>query len=324
MSPLTEVSGYIADRLHQLPQAEDLALLFPGQGSQKAGMGKDIAAISPVARDVFHVADATLGESLSRLCFEGPDDELTRTANAQPAILATSIAHLVAALEAGALTSRPACAAGHSLGEYSALVAAGSLDFRDALSLVRERGLLMEEAGAEGGTMAAIVAVDEETVREICRLAGVELANLNSESQFVIGGEGKAVERACQMAKERGGRGLPIQVSGAFHTSLIASAADRFAAVVDKVAMRDPEVPVLSNVAAQPMHTAVEVRDDLQRQIRSPVLWQQSIEAMRRSGVTTFVEIGGRVLTAMLKRSYPEASAQALDGATALASPTNV
>ena len=324
MSPLPEVSAYVRDRLLGLPRAHDLAFIFPGQGSQKAGMGKEIAGLSATARDVFRAADDTLGARFSTLCFEGPDEELTRTANAQPAILATSIAHLVAAVETGTVTHCPAFVAGHSLGEYTALVVAGSLEFQDALLLVRERGRLMEEAGAQGGTMAAIVALNEETVREICDLSGAELANCNSPSQFVIGGAAAAVERACALAKEGGGRSLPVQVSGAFHTSLMAPAADQFAAVIDEAAIRDPKMPVVSNVTARPMTAAAEVRDDLRRQVRSPVLWHQSIETMKSAGVAAFVEIGARVLTAILKRSYPELSSQAWDSAAALASPTNV
>ncbi len=325
MTSGSDVSTYITSKLHRATADPALALYFPGQGSQKAGMGKDLVQASPAARRVFETADDVLGTALSRLCFEGPGDELTRTSNAQPAILATSIAVLAAALESGAIEKRPAFMAGHSLGEYTALAAAGALSFEDALLLVRERGRLMEKAGTEQpGTMAAIVAMAEDAVEDVCRESGAEVCNYNLASQIVIGGTPEAVERACRLAKERGGRGLPLSVSGAFHTSLMKTAAAEFAAALEKAAIGEPAIPVIGNVSGRPLATAAEAASDLREQILRPVRWQQSITYMIERGVAAFVEVGpGRVLTQMLKRAAPDLIAVSIDGAAALASPAN-
>lgn len=322
----TGPSALVAGRLHQAPTDPRLALCFPGQGSQKPGMGRDTAETSAAARTVFEAADDVLGMPLSRLCFEGPEEELIRTANAQPAILVTSLALLAAAVENNTIDRRPRLCAGHSLGEYTALVAAGSLAFEDALRLVRERGRLMEEAGREQpGTMAAVVGLNDGDVEEICAETGAELCNYNSLGQVVIGGAPEAVERACRLAKERGGRGLALRVSGAFHTSLMEAAASRFAQALERTAIADPAVPVVGNVSGKPLLTAEDVMRELREQIRRPVLWQQSIERMIGEGVTTFVEVGpGRVLTTMLKRAAPQVKAIAIDGAGALTSAGDV
>ena len=294
----------IVDRLIALPLDQSLAVIFPGQGSQKVGMGLEACAASATARAVYEIADQTLGFALSSLCAEGPADELTLTANAQPAILATSIAILVGALEGGDLDRRPAFAAGHSLGQYSALVAAGSLALEDALRLVRERGQLMGEA--KTGTLAAIVGLDEQTVTEICQESGAEVANYNAPTQTVVGGTPVAVERACALAKERGGRGIPVNVSGAFHTSLMEPAARAFAEVLHDTEVRDPVTPVIGNVSAEPLGSAEDVRADLGAQIRSPVRWYQSMDFLQTAGVLRVMEVGpGQVLTNQLKRSHP-------------------
>lgn len=316
----------VAGRLHQAPTDPRLALCFPGQGSQKPGMGKNAAETSAAARLIFEAADDVLGMSLSHLCFEGPEEELTRTANAQPAILVTSLALLAAAVENGTIDKKPRLCAGHSLGEYTALVAAGSLAFEDALRLVRERGRLMEQAGRERpGTMAAVVGLNDGAVEEICAETGAELCNYNSPGQVVIGGTPEAVERACRLAKERGGRGLALRVSGAFHTSLMDAAAARFVQALERTAIADPTVPVVGNVSGKPLRTAQEVMCELREQIRRPVRWQQSIERMIGDGVTTFVEIGpGRVLTTMLKRAAPQVKTISVDGIGALESAGDV
>ncbi len=307
------------------PPDRSLALIFPGQGSQKVGMGKDIAAASPAARRVFAAADDALGFDLTHLCFAGPDPDLRLTANAQPAILATSIAFLVAALDSGAIDRRPAFLAGHSLGEYTALVAAGSLSPEDAFLLVRERGRLMERAGAaRPGTMVALVGLDGRAAAEICRESGAEACNYNAPTQIVLGGTEEALEKASALARHRGGRTLPLNVSGAFHTSLMSSAVADLAAVIDRVHIAAPQIPVISNVSARPLEDADSVRTDLKEQITRPVMWHQSIMTMISSGVSRFVEVGpGRVLTAQLQRSNPEVHTHSLDGARA-ASPTNV
>jgi [acyl-carrier-protein] S-malonyltransferase len=289
-------------------------------------MGVEANRESNTARQVFLEADETLGFEISRRCFEGPAAELTRTENAQPAILATSTALLVAAVESGALDRKPAFLAGHSLGEYAALVAAGVLSFGDALRLVRERGRLMEEAGRERpGTMAAIVGLGEDDVRSICKESGAEPCNFNAATQIVVGGPPDAVERACALAKAHGGRGLPMNVAGAFHTSLMAAAAARFERILEGVAAQDPAISVISNVTGKAMTTASECMADIGQQMRSPVLWHQSIVGMQGAGVERFVEMGpGRALITMLKRDAPELELVSLDGEAVLASPTNV
>lgn len=307
----------ISERLQQLPFDSSLAFVFPGQGSQKTGMGNGVRAASVVAREVFAIADEAAGFSLAGLCASGPDDELTRTENAQPAILTASLAVLAAALESGALAARPAFVAGHSLGEYTALVAAGSLDIAAAVRLVRERGRLM--GASTEGTLAAVVGLDEATVAAICAESGAEVANYNAPTQTVVGGGREAVERACALAKERGGRGLPVNVSGAFHTSLMEPAAREFAKTLESAAIAAPQVSVIGNVSARPLATADDVREDLSQQIRSPVRWYQSMDLLEANGVRRVIEIGpGKILTAQLKRSNPNLECTSLDEAAAL------
>jgi len=314
---MSSAASDIFSRLLDLPLDAELALVFPGQGSQKVGMGAEVRASCETARGIFTLADEALGFSLSELAEKGPDDELTNTMNAQPAILVTSLAILAAALESGAIASRPAYLAGHSLGEYSALAAAGSLGLEDAVRLVRERGRIMGQQSE--GTLAAVVGLDEATVAEICRESGAECANYNAPTQTVVGGAREAVERACVLAKERGGRGLPVNVSGAFHTSLMEPAARQFAEALDTTDIAAPQIPVIGNVSAQPLATVDDVRADLREQIRSPVRWYQSMDTAQAKGVRRVVEIGpGKVLTAQLKRSHPDFELSNLDEAAAL------
>jgi [acyl-carrier-protein] S-malonyltransferase len=299
--------GYHSRALISLPLDPTLAFLFPGQGSQKAGMGQELLALSPTAEAVFHAADSVLGEQLSALCFGGPDEELTRTVNAQPALLATSIAYLAAGVETGFLTHRPALMAGHSLGEFTSLVAAGALTLADGLRLVRERGRLMEEAGRQQpGTMAAIVGLAEDIVEGICADSGAEMCNYNAPGQIVIGGRPEAVAVAAKLAREAGGRGLPLNVSGAFHTSLMTAAAAGLSGALDAAPITDPACPVVSNVTAQPLTTSAEARHDLKIQLTSPVRWAQTVDTLVAAGITRVVEIGpGRVLIGQIKRSHP-------------------
>ncbi|MEK7248704.1 MAG: ACP S-malonyltransferase [Chloroflexota bacterium] len=309
-------AGNTSQHLQELPLDESLAFVFPVQGSQKVGMGNDVRAASAVAREVFAIADDAVGFALASLCADGPDDELTRTENAQPAILTASLAVLAAALESGAITARPAFVAGHSLGEYTALVAAGSLDITDAVRLVRERGRLM--GASTDGTMAAVIGVDEATVAAICSESGAEVANYNGPTQTVVGGSHEAVERACALARERGGRGLPVNVSGAFHTSLMEPAAREFAKTLDAAAIDMPQITVIANVSAQPITTVDRVRAELSRQIGAPVRWYQSMNWLEANGVRRVMEIGGKTLTAQLKRSNPNLECIAVDEAAAL------
>lgn len=283
-----------------------VAWLFPGQGAQDVGMGRDLYDNVPAARALFDEADQALGYSISRLCFEGPAGQLQETRHAQPAIFVTSLACLEAARGLGSLPTRePAFVAGHSLGECTALVAAGALDFADGLRLVQERGRLMQEAAEQrSGAMAAILGLDEAAVTAVCAQAGAEVCNLNAPGQTVIGGPTEAVERALTLALERGAqRGVMLRVGGAFHTSLMAPAAAGMARAVEQAPLRDARVPVIANTDARPLVSAAGLRDELRRQITSPVRWQQSMQYLRTQGVVELVEFGpGRVLTGLARR----------------------
>ena len=282
------------------------AWLFPGQGAQQVGMGRDLYEQWPQAAAVFDEADAAIGRDLSRVIFEGPDDELRQTVNTQPAILVASLAAWSAARAAKhpALAEPPLCMAGHSLGEYSALVAAGSLTISEAVRLVQRRGELMQAAGEERpGTLAAVLGLDEDVVAELCAETGAELCNLNATGQIVVGGTPEAVDRAAAAAEERGARRVVrLNVGGAFHTSLMQPAAERMAPLLDDAAIADPQFPVIGNVDAAPLTTAAAVRADLKAQIRRPVRWRDTVLAMRGMGVDSFIEIGpGTVLTGLAR-----------------------
>lgn len=301
--------------------------VFPGQGSQTVGSGADLYEASPAARLVFDRADAALGFPLSELCFRGPEDVLRQTINAQPAIMTVSLACLEAAQEAGLLRGGQAClgepafVAGHSLGEYTALVAAGVLELEDGLRLVRERGRLMQMAGERhSGTMAALLGLDEEAVAEVCRETGAQVCNLNAPGQTVIGGTPAAVEAALGMARQRGARrAIPLNVSGAFHTDLMTPAVEGMTRALEGVVLSDPRVPVIANGSARPLTSAGQVREELLYQLDHPVQWLRSVERMAGAGVTTFVEIGpGQVLTGLIRRIVPGTRLINVDGAAAI------
>ncbi len=309
--------------------SEPIAFIFPGQGSQAVGMGADVAAASPAARAVFERADRRLGFALSALCFQGPEDTLKETINAQPAIVAVSLA-LLAALEEylAAKDAReqlqPAFVAGHSVGEYTALVASGALEAEDALALVRERGRLMHVEGTVCPSgMAAVLGLDEAVLREVCTQATEEtlaalapeaskhpgmgrvvVANLNSPGQVVISGEQQALARAMELASARGAkRVVALAVSGAFHSPVMEPASAGLARAVAAAPLCDASIPLISNISATPITEAAALREELARQIVSPVQWIKTIEFLAAQGVSTFVEIGpGQVLSGLVKR----------------------
>ncbi|HKJ28728.1 MAG TPA: ACP S-malonyltransferase [Desulfuromonadales bacterium] len=292
-----------------------IAFLFPGQGSQHAGMGKDLAENFPVARQIFEEANDALGVDLASLCFNGPEEDLKLTANTQPAILTTSIAALrVLETEIGIA---PNCAAGHSLGEYSALVCAGALNFADAVRIVRQRGTFMQEAVPLGtGAMAAILGLDKETLERVCQDAAqgqvVSPANFNSAGQVVIAGNTEAVDRAMNLAKEHGAkRALPLPVSAPFHCSLMIPAGERLADVLADIKVGDMTVPVITNVEATPNQDASRVCQLLVDQVSAPVLWEDTIACMIKLDVERYIEIGpGKVLAGLVKRMAKDSTIQ--------------
>jgi [acyl-carrier-protein] S-malonyltransferase len=285
-----------------------IAWLFPGQGSQEVGMGLDLSEASPAAREVFEAADRALGRSIKKLCFEGPLEELTLTYNTQPALVATSVASLAAIRERYTSLPTPAFAAGHSLGEYSALVAAGALSLQDAVKLVELRGRAMQAAVPEGrGAMVAVLGGDRDAVLGLCaaaREAGVvEPANFNAPGQVVLSGERVAIERATALAGERKLKAIPLKVSAPFHCSLMAPAARAVEAALGDVRVSPLSFPVVANASGEANQDPARVPSLLTRQIDGAVLWEQSVSRMAEAGVTHALEIGpGKVLANLAKR----------------------
>jgi len=291
--------------------ARGIGLVFPGQGSQSVGMGKAFYDAHPSLKPVYDEASTVLGYDVAELCFTGPAERLNRTEFTQPALLVSSVAALKLFEPAGI---KPVAVAGHSLGEYSALVAAGGVSFRDAVGLVQKRGRYMSEAVATGtGLVAALLGMTTESVKEVCRRASsvgvVAAANFNSPGQVVIAGEKAAVERAIELAKTQGcKKAIPLPVSVPVHTPLMQPAADRLAKDLAMVQWSDLSAPLVNNAEAKAISRADEIPPSLVRQLPSSVLWEETVHTMNKMGVTTFVEIGpGTVLTGLIKRILPDA-----------------
>jgi [acyl-carrier-protein] S-malonyltransferase len=290
-----------------MPEVKIGAYVFPGQGSQKVGMGQDLVEAFPEARQIFEKADKTLGISLTELCFEGPEEQLRQTQNAQPALLTMSLATYEAAKARVESTRRikPEFLAGHSLGEYTALAVAGVIDYPSAMFLARERGRLMAEAGQRTpGAMAAILGLDEAMVNLVCKLSGTWLANINCPGQLVISGSKDNIDKAIAIAKEKGAaRALTLQVSGAFHSPLMQVAADGLYQVLNNFSLKDPTIPIVANTTGEVITSAKSIKEELMYQLSHAVQWQKSVEFIIKQGINTFVEIGsGTVLTGLIKR----------------------
>ena len=296
-----------------------IAFVFPGQGAQAVGMGHDLFESSPAARAAFEQVDAACGVSVSSLCFEGPEAALKETKNTQPCLFATSVAALAACREAGL---EPAAVAGHSVGEYAALVAAGAFDLATGAKLVQQRALAMAEAATQNpGSMAAVLGLDASVVKEVCdslksspNLGGgggpiVVPANDNCPGQVVISGEAEALTEVAPLLKERGAkRVLPLEVSGAFHSPLMESAAEALKPIIDSVAITAPSLPIVANVTAEYEITSDEIKANLAAQVAGPVRWTETIQKLTADGYTHFVECGsGKVLAGLIKRTAPDA-----------------
>jgi [acyl-carrier-protein] S-malonyltransferase len=285
---------------------DNIAFIFPGQGSQAIGMGKYLYENHEIARKLFDDADTILKFPLSRLCFEGPEEELTKTINVQPAIFITSLACFeVARSLLKDKYNDPAFVAGHSLGEYTALVVAGVMDIKDALLLLRERGRLMNEAGMKNpGGMLALIGASKEIAEVVCQKSGTEISNINSPGQIIISGNNESLQQAGIICKEKGIRRIiPLKVSGAFHSRWLKPASDGLNAIIDDYTFNDAKISVVSNITADMLTNAAEIKVELVNQIILCVQWQKSVENMINAGVNNFVEFGhGQVLTNLIKR----------------------
>lgn len=300
------------------------AFLFAGQGAQVVGMGKDLAEAFPSAKRWFERADAALGYDLSGICFNGPGAELTKTENAQPGIFLASWAAMQLLREQTG--ANPDATAGLSLGEFTALTAAGAMSFDDCLQVLRARGRAMQEAcEASRGSMAAVIGLDEGPAREVCAAAGVQLANLNCPGQIVISGEADKISRACELAKAKGAkRALPLAVAGAYHSPLMDGARPKLAAALEGVAITAPAIPVMSNVTAQPHGAPDEIKARLVEQLTAPVRWEECVRHLLALGFTRFIEMGpGAALSGFVRRIEKSARVLNVADAASLAATAN-
>ena len=305
-----------------MSDTKKVAYIFPGQGAQAVGMGKDLYDGFDSIKALFKQADDAINFPITKMCFEGPKEELRKTVNAQPALVLVSIACLKAAQEvAGKALPPPMFMAGHSLGEYTALAAANAIGFGTAIYLSRERGRLMYEAGMkQPGAMAAVLGLEELLLAEICKQTDTVIANINCPGQLVISGASENVAKASEMAKAKGAaRVTPLQVSGAFHSPLMQPAVAGMTEILDKVSFKDPTVPIIANVTAQPLTKASQFRDELLNQLTSSVQWQKSVEYILGQGVKSFIEIGpGKVLAGLVKRISRDAEMLNISDAAAV------
>ena len=305
-----------------MSETKKVAYVFPGQGAQVVGMGKDLYDSFDSVKKLFKQADDAVGFPLSKIFFEGPEEELRKTSNAQPALVAVSIACLRAAQEVGGKNLPvPSFMAGHSLGEYTALCAAGVIDFSTAVFLAKERGRLMYEAGLKTpGSMMAMIGIEEATLAEVCRETVTVIANINSPGQLVISGATENITKAGEMAEARGAsRAIPLQVSGAFHSPLMQPAVDGMTPILAKVTLKDPSVPIIANVTALPLTHGSQIKDELLKQLCSSVQWQRSVEYMVGQQVGRFIEIGpGKVLAGLIRRISRDSEMMNLGDANAV------
>ncbi len=284
------------------------AYVFPGQGAQTVGMGRDLFESRPICRDLFLTADAAVGFPLSRLCFEGPEEELRQTINVQPAIVTVSLALLAAARDMG--LAPPLMVAGHSLGEYSALAAAGAIEVADVIRLARARGRLMHEASLQQpGAMLALLGADAAQANALAEASGAEVANYNCPGQIVISGHRDRIAAAGEKAKDFGvARAVPLAVSGAFHSELMQPAVEGMIPVLDAITFKDPDCPVIANTTGAPLTRGADIKDELLAQLRNSVRWQTTVEYMLAQGVERFYEIGpGKVLSGLVRKTNADA-----------------
>ena len=299
-----------------------VSTVFPGQGSQVVGMGKDLSDNFTLAKQIFQEADDTLGYKLSDLMFNGPDKDLEDTSCSQPAIMAVSVACWKVLNEAmGDMKLKVQCSAGHSLGEYTSLVISGVISYSDGLRLVQERGRLMHDASVvRPGSMAAVIGLNEQEVETVCSQSGAEMANINSNDQIVISGESEYVAEAVQIASDMGARKvITLPVSGAFHSSLMEYASDGLSKILDEIDFNDSEVPIIANSTGLPVKSADEIKEELLKGLCSCVQWKDSIQYMVNSGVSNFIEFGpSRVLSSLIKRINKEVTVESISSVKTL------